>query len=125
MSARAQNGACVLSIAYRAGTAATDCHFRVRQDTNPSGAGFSLRGALVPLALWRTEVRSRLKRHFQYCKLQLCGAGFQPADPLSSGSSRLERRLRPRMAAPQNRTGRILQFPLKSAQPKYFTLSCH
>jgi hypothetical protein len=63
------------------------------------GVGFSPRG---------------LKSKLQYCKWELCGAGFQPADPLSSGSSRLERRLRPRMAAPQKGTDRILQLPLKS-----------
>ena len=33
--------------------------------------------------------------------LPCCGAAFQAADPLSSGSGRLESRLRPRMAAPR------------------------
>src|SRR5580692_2186947 len=65
------------------------------------------------------------QRQLQNCKLELCGAGFQPADPLSSGSSRLERRLRPRLAAPQKGTDRILQLPLASAPlPERVFMKC-
>src|ERR1700677_1288723 len=47
-----------------------------RIDAKPGGAGFSLRGTLVPPSRWRTEVRRRLKsapqEHFYAVTILVC-----------------------------------------------------
>jgi hypothetical protein len=90
-----------------------------RIDVKLGGAGFSLRGTLVPPIRWRTEVRRRLKRNLQKYRAgplpcsptRECGRGSVSAI-FSVGAFRAARA--------SKRFPRILQVPLKSAPQELF-----